>query len=294
MKARLRSGMQIPLIFFLLFSLWFSSCRTMRELPTVEVKSISTAKLIREVELNVFDYKDFSIKRISCQYSSDEKKANFRINLKAVYNKLILVSISKLNIPVGRVLLTPDSVKYVNYMDKNYFLDDYSYLSKILNIDLDFYTIQSIIANNAFSYGEETKDKTFKTYKSYIEDGQYVLQSEKERKISKIEDNAVKAERRMKRLEGNAMIVQKMYFNPGNFVLTRLIIDDLTDNRKMEMQFDDFVQVNKKEYPGSINMNFESQTNNVILKVKMSGFSTEKTESINFIIPEKYEFVKVD
>ena len=34
---------------------------------------------------------------------------------------------------------------------KYYFMDDYSYLSNFLNIDLDFATIQSILANNAFS-----------------------------------------------------------------------------------------------------------------------------------------------
>ncbi|HCE58339.1 MAG TPA: hypothetical protein DER09_11040, partial [Prolixibacteraceae bacterium] len=45
-------------------------------------------------------------------------RASFRISLKAIRDEKILASITKLNIPVGRVLLTPDSVIYVNYIDR--------------------------------------------------------------------------------------------------------------------------------------------------------------------------------
>ena len=68
-------------------------------------------------------------------------------------DKQIIVMLSKLNIPVGRLWLTPDSVKFINYLEKNYFLDDYSYLSSMLDMDLDFETIHAIVSNNIFSLG---------------------------------------------------------------------------------------------------------------------------------------------
>ena len=296
MKVKSKRRIKFPVFVIVLTSLWIYSCRSVRELPTVEAKSISTAKLLKNVEQNAFNYNHFTIKRINCQYSDNENKANFKINLKAIADEKILVSISKLNIAVGRVLLTPDSVKYVNYIDKNYFLDDYSYLSQLLNIDLDFATIQSILSNNAFSYRNDPKEKDFKTFVSFIEEGKYVLQSEKERKIYKIEEKGkiVKVERRLKRLDENALILQKMYFKPENFALTKLIIDDKSNNRLMEMTFDDFVDLENKDYPGLIDMKFISSVNEVILNIKMSGFSTENINSFNFSIPEKYEQVSVN
>jgi hypothetical protein len=187
----------------------------------------------------------------------------------------------------------------VNYIDHNYFIDDYSYLSDFLNIDLDFATIQSIISNNAFSYRNDAKNKDFRKFKSFVEDGMYVLQSEKTKKIFKIEQKSEigktgKVNRRMKRLDDEALILQKMYFNPENFDLKELIIDDKTNNRMMNMKFDNFVEVQNNDYPGVIETRFNSGQNEVKLKLKMSGFSTDKINSFNIKIPEKYEQIKVE
>lgn len=274
----------------------FTSCKTSREISTVAAKPISTAKLLSKIEDNAFNYNYFSIKRINCQFSGNDSKTNFRISLKAIKDEKILVTINKLNIPVGRVLLSPDSVKYVNYIERNYFVDDYSYLSNFLNIDLDFATIQSILSNNAFSYRNDQKNNEFKTFESSIEDGMHVLQSEKERNIMKFEaeGNSAKIDRRLKRLGDEALILQKMYFNAANFALTKLLIEDKTNNRNMEMTFQDFVKVERKDYPGAIDMNFISPKNNVSIALRLSGFSTEKVESLSINIPEKYEQITVN
>jgi hypothetical protein len=278
----------------LVFSL--SSCKTTSELPTVEARPISTAKLLKKVEQNAFDYEYLTIKSIRCNFTSTKSKAAFKINLKAQHDQKILVSISKLNIPVGRVLLTPDSVKYVNYIDHEYFFDDYSYLSSFLNIDLDFATIQSIISNNAFSYRNDAKEKDFRTFKSYIESNMYVLQSEKEKKIYKMDekDKTQKIERRLKRLDDEALILQRMFFNPVNYALIQLELDDKTNRRNMNMVFESFVQVDDMEYPSSMNMNFISPDETINMKIKLSGFSTDKIKSFSINIPEKYEQIQVN
>lgn len=291
-----RSAAKNSIIVFLFITLGFSSCKTTREISRVNVKPIGTAKLLKTIAENSLAYESFSINRINCQFSGNQAKTSFKISLKTLKDKKILASITKLSIPVGRVLLTPDSVKYVNYIDRNYFVDDYSFLSNFLNIDLDFATIQAIISNNAFSYRNDPKDKDFKTFSTSVESGMYVLQSEKEKKVYKMEEKGKtgRIERRLKRLDDNALILQKMYFNPINFSLLKLLILDKTNNRKMEMVFDEFEKVNNKDYPGAIEMNFNSDTDNIALKIRMNGFSTEKLEPFNLEIPEKYQQIKVN
>jgi hypothetical protein len=280
----------------LLIALGISSCKTTREITTGNVKPIGTEKLLKNVAENSLDYENFSISRINCQFSNNQSKTSFKINLKSIKDQRILASITKLNIPVGRVLLTPDSVIYVNYLDRNYFIDDYSFLSSYLNIDLDFNTIQALISNSAFSYRNDEKDKDFKTFITSVESGMYVLQSERERKVFKMEEKGKenKIERRLKRLDDNALILQKMSFNPANFALVKLLIEDKTNNRKMEMNFDEFVKVMDKDYPGAIDMSFNTESENISLNIRMSGFTTEKLDSFYLEIPEKYQQIKVN
>lgn len=294
--ARIRVAAKFSVIALLFVAILFSSCKTTREITAVEAKPISTAKLLKKIEENSFDYDYFTVKRISCQFSNNNSKTNFRVNLKAVKDEAIQVSISKLNIPVGRVLLTPDSVKYVNYIDRNYFTDDYSFLSDVLNIDLDFKTIQSIISNNAFSYYNDENNNNFKNFDSTVETGMFVLQSENEQKMFRMQEKgkAGKIERRLKRLDDDAFVIQKMYFKPANFALTKLLIIDKTNERKMQLDFDDFVKIEKKDYPGAIDMNFISELNHVNLKIRMSGFSIEKVGSLSLNIPDKYEQIDVN
>lgn len=290
------SSSKFVLIVFLLIAIGFSSCKTSREITTTNLKPIGTARLLKNIEENRLVYESLSISRINAQFSGNQSKTSFKINLKAIKDKQILGSITKLNIPVGRVLLTPDSVIYVNYIDRNFFVDDYTFLSDFLNIDLDFFTIQSIISNSAFSYRNDDKDKDFKTFSTSVESGLYVLQSEKERKVYKMDEKEKtgKIERRLKRLDDNALILQKMSFNPTNFALVKLLIEDKTNNRKMEMIFDEFVKIMDKDYPGAIDMSFNSESDNIVLKLRMNGFSTEKLDSLNLEIPEKYQQIKVN
>jgi hypothetical protein len=285
-----------PLIFIgLVF--WLVSCKSTKNISVEEVqaRAISTNKLLKKVEENAFEYDYLTIKSIRCNFTSNKSKAAFKINLKTKRDEKILVSISKLNIPVGRVLLTPDSVKYVNYIDRNYFVDDYSYLSSFLHIDLDFATIQSIISNNAFSYRNDKKDKDFRRFKSFIQDNEYVLQSEKERKIYKMDEKGKtqKIERRLKRLDDQALIVQRMFFSPASFSLTKLEMDDRTNRRNMSLDFDNFNEVEGMEYPGTMDMNFISPEEKINMKIKLSGFSTNKISSLDIKIPSKYEQISV-
>ena len=255
-------------IFLLLIAaLGISSCRTTRNLSDTSLKSLSTRKLVKRVEQNSFDYENLTIRRINCRFSSNQDNANFRVKLKAIKDEKILVSISKINIPVGRVLLTPDSVIYVNYIDRNYFIDDYSFLSSFLKTKLDFETIQSILSNNAFSYNDYERRANFKHFNSSVEEGMFLLETGEE---------------------------QKMYFSPRNYALTKLIVKDETNARRLEMIFDDFEKLKKKEYPGTIEMTMISSGDLINLKLRMNGFSTDKIDELTLRIPDKYEQIRVN
>lgn len=279
------------IIYIVFFFLILASCKTSKVVTVEKVKPISTNRLIRKVEEKSFDYKMLSVKRIACQYESPNNKTSFRANLKSEKDKQILVTLSKINVPVARLYLTPDSVKMVNYLNKTYLNEDYQYLSDFVNADLDFETVQAILNNEAFSYRDDERDNDFKEFVSYIDSGMYVLQSIKNRKLNKVlkKGKEDKVDRYLKKLDEEDFIVQHLYIDPKTFKIRKIVLDDQSNERKVTVDFSEFVNVEKQLYPGNIEIHFTSPDKNLSMKIKLSKFSMEKDQSFNFSIPEKYD-----
>jgi hypothetical protein len=270
----------------------FSSCKTTRvaTTSTEAVKPIGTNKLIRNIENNAFDYKHLSIKKISCQFDNGKTKTSFKASILAEKDKQIIVMLSKLNIPVGRLWLTPDSVKFINYLEDNYFLDDYSYLSSMLDMDLDFETVQAIISNNVFSLGVQKREKEIKDYEAKIDSGMYVLESVKKLKPRK--DNQKVSERRQVRkaqkIVPDSPVWQSIYIDPVTFKLRKIKLVDAANARNLNIDFSDFVPIEKQLYPGEMSLNLTSPENIMRLHIRFAGFSTEEEKEVRFRIPEKF------
>ncbi|HAH24392.1 MAG TPA: hypothetical protein DCL77_11675 [Prolixibacteraceae bacterium] len=257
---------------------------------TTVVKPMSTSKLIRNMENNVFDYKHLAIKKIVCQFDNGKTKTSFRANIQAEKDKEITLNLTKLNIPVGRLWLTPDSVKFINYLENNYSLDNYTYLSSLLGMNLDFETVNAILSNNVFSLRDQQGNSDNGEYESSIEQGMYVLQSVRNSKSdspnAKTRDKRkVKSSRKL--VEG-APIRQKLYVDPQTFKLRKMTLEDAANARSVDVDFSEFVQVGKQLYPGEISLHLQSPDNTMEMKIKLSNFSLDEEKGVRFKVPEKF------
>ena len=277
--------------------LGFSSCKTAKVATrNTTAKPIRTRKLIRSVESNAFDYKHLSIKKISCQFDNGKTKTSFRASILAEKDKQITVMLSKLNIPVGRLWLTLDSVKFINYLEKTYFLDNYSYLSSMMEMDLNFETIHAIISSNVFSLRDEKMDKDLKDYDTKIDSGLYVMQSvrnikaKQKRQKSSDRPNS----RRSAKILPETAVNQSIYIDPETFKVRKIWMIDPVNSRNLKIRFDDFTAVEKQLYPGNIAFQFSSPESNVKLNINMNGFSMDNEKEIRFRVPEKYTRINHD
>ena len=280
----------IWLVIFVLIG--FSSCKTTRIVtaPVAIVKPMSANKLIRNIENNAFDYKHFSVKKISCQFDNGKTRTSFRANIQAEKDKQIILNLTKLNIPVGRLWLTPDSVKFINYLENNYLLDDYSYLSSMFSIDLDFETVNNIISNNVFSIRDEKRERDTPEYEVTIDSGMYVLHSVKKIKTTKNKQklNERKSNRRNAKLIDGSPIQQLLYIDPLTYKLRKMELKDEVNSRSINIEFSGFVEVGKQLYPGEIFLHLQSPENNMQMRIELSNFSMDAVKGIRFKVPEKY------
>lgn len=279
-----------------LILLGLSSCKTTRVVTTSAVKPISTNKLIRNVENNSFNYKHFSIKRMTCHFDNGKTRTSFKASIRCDKDKSITVMLSKINIPVARIWLTPDSVKFVNYLENNYFLDDYSYLSSMLNMDLSFETVRSIISNNMFSFQGEKRDIDNHDYESKIDSGFYVLESVKtqipKRNNQRISDR--KSARMAQKILPEAVIHQSVYIDSQTFKLRKIKMEDAANSRSLNIEFSDFATVDKQLYPGEILFHLVSPESNMELRMNLGGFSVDEEREIRFRVPEKFTRINHD
>lgn len=276
-------------LIIVLISGFLISCRTAEKIPEVRIKPISSLRLYKNAEENTFDYQKFNIGRINIQFKKNENRTSFRASIRAVKDKSVLISITKLNILLAKVMVTPDSIVYVNYLEKNYYSGDYEPIRYILNFDLDFNTIQAIISADIFSLFDKKKD--LREYKTWIANEKYVLQSETYWKISRMENRGKtqRAERILKRIEEDIPVVQTFIFNPVTFLAETVeMVDKVTQNRA-KLVFADYEKVGVKYFPSSIDMSFQFGEDSMELYSRLSGFSSDSSEFVPLRIPEKFQ-----
>jgi hypothetical protein len=272
-----------------LILLFSYSCKTPEKIPVVKLRPISAVKLYKKAEDNTFDYNQFNIRRVNIQYDNGKTRTSFRASVSATKDKAVQVSITKLNILLARVMLSPDSITYINYFEKNYYKGLYEPVCNLLNFDLDFNTIQAIVSANIFSLFENQKD--LREYQTWTEDGLYVLQSETIRKLSRMEARGKthKMERYLKRKNEEISVIQTFYFDPSLYLIRKLTMQDKDFPRNVNLQFNDYEPVGIKYFPASVGMFYHSDSVNLEVQAKMSGFSVDEGETAPIKIPENYD-----
>ena len=146
----------------------FSSCRSTKKLQTVISKRDSlqvpvvkdsvdrkadSVRFIREIassiESNKIDFKTFSAKVKVDFEGKDGKKSDFNANIRLYKDSVMWISINALlGIEAFRVLITPDSVKVMNKLDKIVQLRSVSYLKEVAKIPFTFHDLQELLIGN--------------------------------------------------------------------------------------------------------------------------------------------------
>jgi hypothetical protein len=107
-------------------------------------------QLYSHIQSGIIDCRTFSAKLKVHYESSDGKDYEFTAFIRLEKDKRIWISINAtlLGIEVFRALITPDSAKVLNKMDKVYQRRSISYLQEISHLPFDFNILQSIILGN--------------------------------------------------------------------------------------------------------------------------------------------------
>ncbi len=210
--------------------------------------------------------------RVAVDAELDSEKRSFNVNLRMRRDSIIWMSISPaLGIEVARVLISPDSVKVLNRINGTYFKGGFGYLSELLQADLNFKMLQSILLGNAYLH--YTVDK----YILDRENGEFVLSTFKKRKM-----------KRENEMEIPEIVTQEIWYSPERQRVSRMEMRDYRPMRNFSVRYLAYDLIDSLQVPSSFQIDAQA---NKSLRVQMtySRIVLNKEQNTAFSIPDDYE-----
>ncbi len=148
-------------------------------LPGLSAKKIELINMLMPLYKKKIEYTSFNGKA-KMHFVGKDQDQEFSANIRMKKDSIIWVSISAtfLNVQVARVLITPDSIRMINYLQKEVTVMAMADASKLLPVAVDFATLQNLLIGNVLMQNGKATDATDfgGTWTLQTEDSQYVQQ----------------------------------------------------------------------------------------------------------------------
>ncbi|MFO7614405.1 MAG: DUF4292 domain-containing protein [Bacteroidales bacterium] len=263
-------------VFLLLLAgiILLSSCQSMRSAMKAPIKEEGPEYLYHRLKENEFSFDWFSA-RIDASYYEKRSSSDFKGQIRMRKDSLIWLSVSPaLGIELFRLVLTTDSVKYVNRMAKEYFAGDYALVSRFLQINIDFDILQALILGNDFQNFEHG------SFRAAFDSRNYRLTSTGRRKVWKEFEAAGSS---------SVVLLQNIWLDPTSFKIIRLDVKEyLNENRKLEAKYGGFTHQDNQLFPTSLRFYITAEQN-ANIKLTYNRPSLNEPMTFPFTIPGNYK-----
>ncbi len=102
----------------------------------------------RKVMMNKINFTTFNAK-VKVEYKIKDEGDEVNVNVRITKDSMMWLSMRGLfGIEGARILVTPDSVKVINYLDKSVKIEGIGYLEQLSGLPFDFITLQDLIIGN--------------------------------------------------------------------------------------------------------------------------------------------------
>lgn len=269
----------------LFVSLVFDSCKSREKITLNNGRCILDFKNAKSLTTHLKE-KEFKFDRLNAKLSVDAEidstSASFTVTLRMKKDSVIWMSLSKLGIEGARALITKDSVKFIKRPlgddSGKFFIGDYAYISKMLNTDLDFELLQSLLIGNSVEFYDEDEK-----IKPGIDNCQYTLGTIRKNKLRKVMEKG-------KELKEPA---QSIYMIPETFKIARILFYEFGPDRSFDARYSEYEQKDSTQlFPMKMNYTIKAQKN-VKIDIVYNKIVLNEEQTFPFKIPENYEAITV-
>jgi hypothetical protein len=281
-------------LFAALFTFAITSCKNKKktlktEAPATVVEDTlnsrcrldykSARTLGRHVKENEFKF-DWVYAKANVESLVEDKEESFDIKVSIRRDSAMLVSIHYLlGLQVAKILITKDSVKFVNYIQKTYFKGDFNYINDLLAADLDFDLLQAVLFGNSADFqDDEAKLKPVADRPNC----HYLLSTERKRRLRRIQTGSSDLK--------NAL--QILTLNPDNYKILRNEFVDPTTNRQFIAGYSKFMQKDSVYAPYHVDIDIVAQKK-ANIKIDYVRIEKNTPQKLSLNIPAKYDPIQI-
>ena len=239
-----------PVIALLLAS-FFIACSPKEEVVRTEKLPNKGVKFLQaKVADNQLEYETISAK-FSAHTNFDGEKLNFKGSMRIKKDSIIWLSMTKLGgVEVVRLILTEDSIKFLNKWDKEYYLGSIDKLDQLQDVEIGFRDFQNLLTGQMIDYNEDGK------FTSSNDNVSYILGSKNKGKVKRastiIEGDStlnieVQEDLLQKTLDKKPdvdYVIKNYYLQPETFWLTRQTINLVDQQQAMDVMYNDYQLIN--------------------------------------------------
>lgn len=265
------------------------SCKSVKHVTEQrDIPGITEGKLFKNIYSNSLEYNTLYAKKVDISFDQNGKSINLKASLKIKRDSFIWVSVTiPLGIEVARILLTPDSIRFMDLFGKKYFAADYDYFYNKFDIRIGYDCFQNLLTNTFFNFedcgGYNLKDKKYKFEKT---DTDYLLSNLQEKALGRKIKKLFKKRRKNKDF---TLILQKIHIDPESFRPIKLSMEDIDEHMGISADYHDFVTHQGKVFPEKIVLNLFSDELNFKLNFKFTKLDFDVDVKPVFKVPAKYK-----
>lgn len=257
------SNMKISLLLTLILVL-LMSCRSSR--GVVSDGSISdrltTKQLIRENGRRDAKFKTLQAK-IKIDIFQDGSEQGYSVTLRMEKEKTIWISAT---LGLARAKITPDQVQFYDKINKQYFDGDYSLLSNLLGIELNFDQVQSLLI------GEPIFNLKNEDYEISNNESSYVLAPKNQ----------------------NPLLELFLLFNPTHFKMDSQQLSQPQKMRFLELDYTNYQVIEKEILPKNIKIIAIEENEELNVELEYKSVSLNQDLRFPFKIPSRFEEIKIE
>ncbi len=244
-----------------------SACRSSKKITNTDTSELKTSvedvqkeNRIKSIPSANFDF-NFLQAKAKVAASSKGKNYNLTFNIRMQKNEIIWISVNAIgSIEVARVLLNKDSVRIIDRINNQYLVKDYDFLSEMLNVPLDFISIQNLILGNAPEI-EKAKSWNYK-------------ESEESYQLGKSMDD---------------LDYLYTFRNADNKLAVFTLQENSTEPKSLRVEYGDFRAIDGGSLPFLINTLASSQKESLKLDVQYTKVEKQNNLDFPFNVPKRFE-----
>ncbi len=286
----------LKLVVLSLLLLSLAGCKVKRITEKSPLLSIGDNALRVLVEDQRFNFTTIGAK-LDISTSTEKQNSSFKANLRIRQDSALWLSITPaLGIEALRVLVDVDSVKFINKLNSEFYVGNFSIIDSLLDYPAELEFLTNLLVGNPVEIDESEK------YSSSVDGLYYVLHTKNKRKYRKSAvrlstkkdslsseiQNERRIQKNIEKYSDEDLIIKRYFVRPSDFRVERAEVEDLLMKRILKIYYGNFEQLEGKTFPMQVRIEIISSGQFSKFELNYTRIKLNEAQSFPFKIPEKY------